>query len=243
VNSFHSQDLRSLIKKKYTSDKVVIAAAGNLEHSELCDLVEKNFSFASAAKPHPVKKIPPVSAKRLEWNRSIAQSHIIIGTRSFQYSDRRKYPFLVLNTILGGGMSSRLFQSIRETFGLAYSVYTFTESLSDTGMWGVYIGTDRNKVENVIALVLAEFGKIIKDKITAHELARIKAQLKGNLMLGLEGTSSRMNRLAKMEIYLHDFISLDSIIEEIDKVQLEEVVEVANEVLDRNKLLTIIFTP
>jgi predicted Zn-dependent peptidase len=110
-------------------------------------------------------------------------------------------------------------------------------------MWGVYIGTDRNKVENVIALVLAEFGKIIKDKITAHELARIKAQLKGNLMLGLEGTSSRMNRLAKMEIYLHDFISLDSIIEEIDKVQLEEVVEVANEVLDRNKLLTIIFTP
>jgi len=155
----------------------------------------------------------------------------------------KKYPFFLLNTILGGGMSSRLFQSIRETYGYAYSVYTFSEALSDTGIFGVYAGTDRKHIERVIELVKEEFKKVCADKIDEHELARLKNQLKGNLMLGLESTSSRMNRLGKMEVYLKDYVSLDDIINKINQVTAEQVREVANELLNPDDLLTVIFTP
>ena len=243
VNSFHSKDLKALIREKYTTDKIVIAAAGNLEHDEILGLVERAFNFQEPSEKKDDHIFPEVQSGRKAFDRSITQTHICLGVRSYPYSSPRKYPFFVMNTILGGGMSSRLFQSIRETFGYAYSVYTFNEALSDTGVFGVYVGTDRNRLENVIDLILQEFEKIRSQKIEPVELARIKAQLKGNLMLGLESTSSRMSRLGKMEVYLNEFISLDDIINNINQVTTEQVIESANELLNPDDLLMVIFTP
>ena len=243
VLSFSPRDLKELIGRRYSVDKVVIAAAGNLEHKQLCGMVEDAFSFPKPLEPTPEPGLPALPSGRKLWHRPNNQAHIIIGTRSFSYADDRKYPFFVMNTILGGGMSSRLFQVIREQYGYAYAVYTFNESHIDTGLFGVYIGTDKNRIDDVIGLTISEFDKIMRVKIADDEIDRIKAQLKGNLMLGLESTSSRMYRLAKMEVHLNKFISLDDTINKINQVTAEQVLETANELLTPDNLLSVIFTP
>jgi predicted Zn-dependent peptidase len=172
----------------------------------------------------------------------VVQTHICLGTECLNYQSDQKFDFLVLNTLLGGGMSSRLFQSVREKYGLAYSVYTFTEFLSDTGIFGVYVGTDRTKIQKCIDLIRKEFQKVCKESISKSEMDRIKSQLKGNLLLGLESTSSRMNRIAKMEIYLEKYYSLDDIVNEIDLVSPEKVKRVAKEVLSEEKIITTVLT-
>lgn len=243
VNSFTADDLRGLIKNNYTADKVVIAAAGNLEHDEILRKVEKAFNFSKPAEQIALMDIPPLQPGKTIVERSISQSHICIGSRSYPYSDERKFAFFIMNTILGGGMSSRLFQSIREKFGYAYAIYTFNEALIDTGVFGTYIGTDRNRVDDVLELTEKEFKRLREEKIVPGSLARIKNQLKGNLMLGLESTSARMNRLGKMELYINNFISLDDIIVNINKVTAEQVMETAEELLHPDNLLSVIFTP
>jgi predicted Zn-dependent peptidase len=221
----------------------VISAAGNIQHADLLKLVNKAFAFQNGVSI-PDNSVVANSRSGMEiFNRSNTQTHICLGNRSYPYSDSKKFPFFIMNTILGGGMSSRLFQSIREKFGYAYSVYTFNEALSDTGVFGVYVGTDKVHLEHVTDLILKEFKEMRNKKISSTELNRIKTQLKGNLMLGLESTSSRMNRLGKMEVYLNEFIYLDDIITKINKVTAEQVREVANELLDPEELLTVVFTP
>lgn len=243
VNSFTAQDLADLLKYKYTSDKIVIAAAGNLEHDRLFDMAEKVFTFIPGT-PHPDgQSLSDFTAGRKVWSRPIKQAHICIGARAYPYIDNRKFPLLVLNTILGGGMSSRLFQSIREVFGYAYSVYSFAESLSDTGMFGVYLGTDKEKIDPAVDLVMKEFERLRNEPLDSTELSRIKTQLKGNLMLGLESTSSRMNRLAKMEMYLNKFITLEDLVNNINQVTAQQVQDVADDLLGESHLFTVIFTP
>ena len=243
VSSFEPDGLRDFIRNKYTSDKAVITVAGNLEHEKILELVEEAFKFPILTADTGEDVVPPIPSGRKIFHRKNFQAHTITGTRSFKYSDPKKYAFFVLSTILGGGMSSRLFQTIREKHGLAYSVFTFNESLIDTGYWGVYIGADRNRIDDALNLAYGEFEKFREIKIDDDELNRIKNQLKGNLMLGLESTLSRMYRLAKLEIYLNDFISLDDIINKINQVTAEQVMEVAEELLQPRNLLTVIFTP
>ena len=243
VSSFEPDGLRNFIRNKYTSDKAVITVAGNLEHEKILELVEEAFKFPILTADTGEDVVPPIPSGRKIFHRKNFQAHTITGTRSFKYSDPKKYAFFVLSTILGGGMSSRLFQTIREKHGLAYSVFTFNESLIDTGYWGVYIGADRNRIDDALDLAHGEFEKFRQTKIDDDELKRIKNQLKGNLMLGLESTLSRMYRLAKLEIYLNDFISLDDIINKINQVTAEQVMEVAEELLQPRNLLTVIFTP
>jgi len=243
VNSFNHQDFHNLVRDKYTPDRIVISAAGNIQHDDLLKLVDNAFQLQNG-KSVPDNSVVANSRSGIEFfNRSNTQTHLCMGSRSYPYSDHKKFPFFIMNTILGGGMSSRLFQSIREKFGYAYSVYTFNEALSDTGIFGVYVGTDRINLEHVTNLILKEFKQMRNKKISQSELNRIKTQLKGNLMLGLESTSSRMNRLGKMEVYLNEFISLDDIIIKINKVTAEQVREVANELLNPDELLTVVFTP
>ncbi len=243
VSSIRSEDLRNLIREKYTVDNIVIAAAGNVEHNMLLELVEESFTFPKAEKNQRSEDIPSYNPGLHSWSRPVSQAHIVTGARGYRYSDENKYAFLLMNTILGGGMSSRLFQSIRENFGYAYAVYTFGESFSDTGVWGVYVGTDRDKVDDVLGLIEDEFAKLRSELVSKEEINRIKNQLKGNLMLGLESTASRMHRLAKMEMYLNKFIFLDEVINNINKVTPEQVKMVAEELTAPEKQLTVIFTP
>ena len=243
VMSFSPDDLNDFIREKYTAQNIVIAATGNVEHEALAEMVEKAFSFPRQNSVKKYDGFPDYEIGRSDWQKPISQAHIVSGTRAFKYADPRKYAYFVLNTLLGGGMSSRLFQTIRENYGYAYSVYTFSEALYDTGVWGVYIGTDREKIDKVMELAGIEFNRLRNERVNDNEISRIKNQLKGNLMLGLESTSSRMHRLAKMELYINDFVSLDKIIEEINKVTSEQVMEIAQELLDPDKMLTTVFVP
>ena len=171
------------------------------------------------------------------------QAHICLGTQAYSYQNPKKFGLLVLNTLLGSGMSSRLFQNIREKHGIAYSVYSFIDFLYDTGLFGIYIGTDKHKVEDSINLINKELEQLMKQPISEAELDRTKSQLKGNLMLGLESTSSRMSRLAKMEIYLQKHFTLDDTLNEIAKVSQDDILSIANELFTSDRISTTILKP
>ena len=244
VNSFVRKDLLNAFAAQRAAERIVIAAAGNLDHNELSDHVKKYFRFNTASS----LKIPPTpQAHQPGWKQfsrnGTMQGHICCGTTGFAYKSPEKFAFMILNTVLGGGMSSRLFQNIREKFGFTYNVYSFADTFEDTGFFGVYLGTERGKIDEAIGLILNEFNDLRTNPLPDNELVRLKDQLKGNLMLGLEQVSSRMYRLAKMELYLKDYLSLDDILHLIDNVTAEEVLAVAQRLLQPEDQLITILTP
>ena len=156
---------------------------------------------------------------------------------------RARYPYLVLNSLLGEGMSSRLFQNIREKYGFAYSVYSFANLLSDTGCFGIYIGTDLRHVDRSLGLIEVELAKLARKPISAQELKRTKSQLKGSMMLGLESMSNRMMRLGSGEIYFGEYLSLDEVLTHIEAVTIEDVAEVSKKLFRPEQFSTVIIRP
>ena len=243
VWSFTRQDIYDYLNRNYAKNRLVIAAAGNVDHDKLVELVETKFlDFHNCVDRVINPPNGPRQGENIIKNGGI-QAHICLGTLAYSYRDPKKFPLLILNTLLGAGMSSRLFQNIREKHGLAYSVYSFIDFLFDTGLFGVYIGTDKNKIGASIELINKELEDLKKNPVSEEELERTKNQLKGNLMLGLESTSSRMTRLAKMEIYLQQYYTLDDTLREIDKVQIEDILAVANELFNKDRIFTTILKP
>lgn len=236
--------LIDFIKRNYVSPKMVIAASGNLNHQDLVRMVEEEFQFQKSdgifetAQP----TLEP-DQKKTVINRKTAQTHICLGVPTFPYKDKRRYPAFILSNILGGGMSSRLFQNIREKLGLAYNLYTFVDFFEDTGVFGIYLGTHKKNTVQVFDLVLKEMRRIKKDSLSRQELAHAKYQLKGNLMLSLESTTSRMNRVARYELLLNKYVDLDETIRSINKVKGAEVTEVAKGLLNLDKLSAVILGP
>ncbi|MCR4437442.1 MAG: pitrilysin family protein [bacterium] len=236
VKGFARRHLADYLQSHYTKGRIVVAAAGNVSHAQLVELVERGFSnLPENDRPQrqpPVK--PPCGHVRQQ---QCAQVHVCIGGRAYPYADPRKFALLVLDTILGAGMSSRLFQRVREEHGAAYAIYSFVDFFSDTGLLGVYFATEQNKVALCTDLVLAELRTLCKNGIPEDELIRAKSQLKGNLVLALENTSSRMSRLAKLEIYLQSFCSLEETISQIEAVTVQDVHQVAAELLAEDRLI------
>lgn len=241
--NFSKDHLLDYKRSNYTTDRIIISAAGNLVHTNLIKLIEKYFDISLSngsrriTPPIPIKKISDVIES------SISQVHICIGARSFPFSDGRRFQLLVLNTILGGGMSSRLFQNIREKYGLAYSIYSFADFFMDTGIIGVYVSTEKGKEKSVIELINGEFENLKNDLVSDDEMKSAKAQLKGGLILSLENMHNRMNRMAKMEIYLQRFYTIDEIIKYIDMVTKEQLIELADLLFDKHSLQTTILKP
>jgi len=243
ITSFNRQNVLDYLSDNYTIDRLVIAAAGNVDHDELARLVEKNFkNLGNKGSQNYEPPKGPRHGKHVMENGAI-QAHICLGTHAYSYRNPKKFGLLVLNTLLGSGMSSRLFQNIREKHGLAYSIYSFIDFLFDTGLFGIYIGTDKHKVDDSLELINKELEQLMKQPISGAELDRTKSQLKGNLMLGLESTSSRMNRLAKMEIYLQKNFTLDDTLNEIAKVSQEDILNIANELFTSDRIYTTILKP
>jgi len=164
-------------------------------------------------------------------NKKLEQVHLLLGTQGLPATHPHRFTVAVLNTVLGGGMSSRLFQEIREKRGLAYSVYSYLSSFMDSGVLGVYVGTGEKTVSRVLQTILREMKKLSEDSLKPKELRAAKEQLKGNLLLSLESTDSRMSRLAKNELYFSRYISTEEIIEGIEKVASEEVSVLAQRML------------
>ena len=236
--------LINFMKKNYTCSRVVIAASGNLKHNELVSKVRRKFEFSAGTGQSKSVSIPSrVETGRAVAQRKTAQTHVSLGIPIFPYRDRRRYPALVLSNILGGGMSSRLFQTVREKLGLAYSIYSFMDFFEDTGVFGIYLGSHKRNAVRVIELVLKEISHLKRNHLSAKELSNAKYQLKGNLILGMESTSSRMNRLARNELFLNDYMSLDQTIDSISSIQEKDIIGMAEDFLVPDKLSTVVLGP
>lgn len=228
VESFTRESLMAYMDKHYTPDNIIIAAAGCLDENKLTDCIEKSFD----AKPCEECKKPYPDAPKLEAKRHIArekdveQVHISLALPGYPIDDGRYFPLLVLNNILGGSMSSRLFQKIREEKGMAYSVYSYTSSYRNTGMLGLYAGTNANQAQTVLELMLEEMRLLIKDGITDGEFTRSKEQLKGNYILGSESPGARMMSIGKSKLLNGRIFTEEETVSRIEAVTMEGVRDV-----------------
>jgi predicted Zn-dependent peptidase len=246
LRRFRRDDLQSHISSYYCPSKIVVSAAGNVDHKQLVSLVRKSFKNYPMAEgstkriPGPSKTVKPSFREIL---RPINQAHVCLGTVAYGLRHKNRYPLLVLNALLGEGMSSRLYQNIREKYGFAYSVYSFLNMLSDSGAFGAYVGTDKKNIDNSIELIHKELHKLKKKLVSHAELERTKSQIKGMMMLGLENMSGRMMRLGSSELYFESFVSLDSIIRKVNAVTSEAIIGVANDLFDQETFSTVVIRP
>ncbi|MBI4690459.1 MAG: insulinase family protein [Nitrospirae bacterium] len=233
VKSFEREDLIDYLKKYYGTKDTVISCAGNFEVEALLDMLNRSLGSLRRGS-EPEKGPQPVFNGRINiHNKELSEVHLCIGLEGIPQASDDRYILHLLNTILGAGISSRLFQEIREKRGLAYSIYSYITSYLDTGVWAVYAGTGRKKVTQVIELILKEL-RGLSDSVTDVELERAKSQLKGNLILGLESTSSRMQNIARQEIYYGRYYSPSEIMKEIDAIKLSRLKELSNKLAGQN---------
>ncbi len=208
---------------------MVFSAAGNLDHDRFTAAVAEKFAALAGGDAPQEQSAPEPSARiTLRNKKALEQVQICLGVPSPPITDESRYAALILNTILGGGMSSRLFQTIREERGLAYSIYSDLSPYRDTGNLCVYAGTSTNKALEVVDLVLAEFRSLKEAQVAEEELTRAKDQVKGNILLGLESSNARMANLARQEMYFHQFFSAEEVIARIEEVTADHVQAMAH---------------
>jgi predicted Zn-dependent peptidase len=230
VRKFSRDSLRQRFQHWFAPDRLVLSAAGNVKHEQVLELVEREFGGLNPSGEPDADDAPSTHAPiHIESKRDLEQVHVCIGVPSVPLADERRFSVAVMNNLLGGGMSSRLFQNIREKQGLAYAVFSELTPYSDAGMMTVYAGTAKETVGKVIDLVIQEFRELKNTLVTEEELLRAKNHLKGSLMLSLESTSARMSNLARQELYFRRFYSLDEILAGIETVTREEIQAIARE--------------
>ncbi len=236
VRGFTRDDLRSWMAERYLAEQVVISVAGPLAHDDVRDRVEKQFDVPSGFTPSN-GSIPILPAKRTlrRIDRPLQQQHLWLGRTGMSLSDPDRYAMLVLNTILGGSMSSRLFQSIREKSGLAYAVFSYADFASDTGTQGTYMAVSPARSGEAVDRTLEEFSTLVNHHCEARELEDARMQLKGNMLLAMESIGARMARMAKNELSFGRFLEIPEIVERIDAVSLEDLQRIAAEYLDPAK--------
>ena len=247
INSITREQIAEHYQARYTPPDLVVAAAGNLEHERVIEAVRESFGHvlsgdAAPSGPRlggPSEVAGAGTGVRL-ISRSIEQANLILGCEGLSRTDEQRFALGVLNAALGGGMSSRLFQEVREKRGLAYSVYSFSSQHADAGIWGVYVGCLPSKADEVLAICQDEVAKVISGGLTDAELERGKGQLRGSIVLGLEDPSSRMSRLGKAELSYPRLEPVDEILASISAVTHDDVRRVAAEVLARPKVLAVV---
>jgi predicted Zn-dependent peptidase len=216
---------------------MVFSAAGNLDHDQFTEAVAAKFSSLTGGETLHELSAPEASARVVLRNkRSLEQVQICLGVPAPPITDESRYATLILNTVLGGGMSSRLFQTIREERGMAYSIYSDLSPYRDTGTLCVYAGTSAGKALEVVDLILGEFANLKQTLLSSEELTRAKDQVKGNILLGLESSNARMANLARQEMYFHNFFTVEEVIARIDEVEAAEVQAMAQRLFDPNRI-------
>lgn len=226
------EDVLSHLRDFYQPDRVIVAAAGDLVHEQLVELVRAALGDWEGRALSLGGTLPICYRSVHHEERDSAQLHLVLGGEGLPYSTRQRYAFYLQNAILGSSMSSRLFQEIREKRGLAYSIYSYQASYQDSGLLAIYAGTSPESHRQVVDLIRGELNRLRDEPVDLEEFRRAKEQLKGNLLLGLESTSSRMTRLAKTEIYFQRYFDLDDIIRGIDGVTSEDFAELNRTLLD-----------
>jgi predicted Zn-dependent peptidase len=228
VRSFEQNTLVRFFEQRFQAGNMVFSAAGNIEHDSFVELVARYFSSLSPGSGLSESAAPTVTPRiHLRNKKSLEQVQLCLGVPAPPIADETRYTTLLLNTILGGGMSSRLFQTVREERGLAYAIYSDLAPYRDTGSLCVYAGTSSDRALQVIDLVMEEFRRLKTEPLQPGELRRAQDQLKGNLLLSLESSMSRMSNLARQQMYFERFFGLDEILERVEAVTEEEVMAMA----------------
>ncbi len=235
VKAFNREDLAFHVKKYYGTSDTVVSCAGNFNPDTVIDLLNHHFGSLRRGSEPELFSPPCFKADVALFPKDLSETHICLGVEALPYSSEDRYAISILNTILGSSVSSRLFQEVREKKGFAYSIYSFSSSYIDTGFWAVYAGTGRKKTLAVTELIIKEMQGLYSS-ITDIELRRAKDQLKGNIVLGLESTSSRMQSIARQEIYFGRNFSQSEIMKSIESVTMEQVRELSHRLINSNNM-------
>jgi predicted Zn-dependent peptidase len=260
INAVGRDDIQAHYAEHYQAPGLVVTVAGGVDHEQVCDLVAASLARSGWAMPadgapysrrltEDTSGFVPASAangsadvpsRLIVVNRPTEQANVVVGTTALVATDPRRYSMSVLNAVLGGGMSSRLFQEIREKRGLAYSVYSFASGYSDSGYFGLYAGCTPAKVDEVLALLVSELRRLAADGVPEDELVRAHGQLSGGLVLGLEDTGSRMSRLGKAELVHGEYLGLDLALQRIRAVTAADVQSLAVDLSSRDLTLAVV---
>ncbi|HEY4905228.1 MAG TPA: pitrilysin family protein [Candidatus Sulfotelmatobacter sp.] len=237
VKRFERQAVFDTYAHRFAPGNIIVSAAGNLDHDKFVELVSKHFDHMKPAKNGFHSAQPKISSRIILRNKkALEQVQLCLGVPCHPIAHEQRHAGYVLNTLLGGGMSSRLFQNIRERQGLAYSIYSDLNPYRDTGCLAVYAGTSLASASKVVQSVVSEFRKLKQEVVSDEELRRSKDQLKGSLMLSLESSTARMSNLARQEMYFDRFYDLDELIAKIEAVTASDLQSLANEFFQTEKV-------
>lgn len=245
IQALTRTQIHGYYSRRYKPGEMVVAAAGNIEHAEVVRLVRKAFDgrleedTTPALRPDRAQVRTPSEPVRVVGD-DTEQANIVLGTTGLSRFDDRRFVLGALSTAIGGGMSSRLFQQVREQRGLAYSTYSFSSGYAGDGLFALYAGCQPGKAEEVVAIMQEILESVARHGLTVDELERGKGQLRGGMVLGLEDSGSRMTRIGKAELSYGDVLGLDDLLAEVDAVTPEQVNELATELLSRPRCLTVV---
>lgn len=244
VGRFNRTRLSDYFRSHYTPGNMIIAAAGHVDHGEVVDLVQGEFG-ASPSGPRRKRSPAPVPHPHLkrQSKEDLEQAHIVLGAPAYPQTHKKRFACYILNTVLGGGISSRLFQNIREKRGLAYAVFSSLNAFRDAGCLSVYAGTATQSARDVVRLIVEEFRRMKETPLSEEELQRAKDYLKGSLLLSLESTGSRMANLARQEMFFGRYISLDEIAAGVDGVTARDVLRVAGNIFATDRIALTVLSP
>ncbi|MEU8103468.1 pitrilysin family protein [Nonomuraea muscovyensis] len=247
INALGRERIAEYYRRYYEPRRTVVSVAGNIRHEEVVELVARAYERAGALGGPDESELPRTSGPGAETHsrvrvldRPTEQANLVLGTTGMARTDDRRFALSVLNAALGGGMSSRLFQEIREKRGLAYSAYSYTSAYADTGQFGIYVGCLPSKIDDVLKICRDEVARVVSEGLSPDEITRGKGQMRGGLVLGLEDTGSRMSRIGKNELVYDELLSVDDVLARIEAVTPGEIAEVAADVLNRPLTLAVI---
>ena len=243
VESFTTESLRDYFRSAYVAPNMVISAAGNLDHGQVRELVARAFEDLPGAGERITEQAPQVVPQVITRTKELEQSHVCLGTNSYPQSHDDRYVSYILNTILGGSMSSRLFQNVREKRGLAYAVFSGLSAYRDAGNITIYAGCANDAIGEVVDLCVEELRQMKRTPVPDAELRRAKDHLKGSLMLSLENTASRMSHLARQEIYFDRHFGLDETLAGVERVTSGDVQRVASDLFSNGSLAATLLGP
>jgi predicted Zn-dependent peptidase len=244
VGAMSSEKLRALHGMRYTGANLVVAGAGNVDHDDFVSRVGELFDGLDTGLRASQAESTPATRSGVERRaRTSAQTHIVFGTDVPGHSHPDRYPLVLLSAAMGSGMSSRLFQKVREELGLCYAVYTYQSFYGVSGVSGVYLGTRPGTADKAVSAVRTELERVAATGLTDEELEQIKRQVKGQVMISLESTGSRLHRLASFALYDEELVGLSGLLERIDAVTTEDVRRVASEYFNPERQLELRLGP
>lgn len=240
IQGFSREMVQEFTRRYYLPERIVISVAGHVDHEKLVRQVDEYLGDFEPEFSNPRELVPPAAnpVQRKIYTNGLQQAHLVMGVRTFPYSDQRRFALLVLNTVLSGGMSSRLFQNIREKYGFVYSIYSFMDFYTDDGLFGVYMGTEQSQLDFMQDKIHDELKKLAEKSVSEDELEKVKSQVKGSLVLSLENMFNRMNRLAKQDIYYDEFQTMDQFLGQVEAVEPDDVRQLAGELFTSDRMIT-----